>query len=413
MIAWRVFFYITKRGVSNMTAIAQNKQGLKVLIAGSSLQLFLGIVYVWSVFVAPVSEAYQWDVGSVKLMSSFMLGFFVMGILTGGRLLPKFGSQKIILSGGLMIVAGMFASAFLPPNLAPLMYATYGILGGFGVGNAYNAIITAAQKWFPANRGFATGISVFSFGLSTAIFAPLIETCIKHFGVRTTFMLLAGIFLVAVLPLFSLIRLPDETGPAGSPSAALLSKRQFTTREALKTREFYLITFSLMLATAAFFILNPSFKSLAAERNLSATFGTILVMMTGIANALGRLGVPLLSDKIGREKAAVVITLTTAACALALIFAQSFLFIAAVAVIAFCYGGYSGMYPVLTADYFGIKNVGGNYGAVMIGFAISALTFPAILGMIAGDTARFITLGIMAAAAALLVALLAMSKNKS
>jgi len=395
-----------------MSAIMQNKQGIRVLAAGSALQLFLGIVYVWSVFVAPVSEAYQWEISSVKLMSSFMLGFFVVGILTGGRLLPRMGSQKIVLFGGLMIVAGMFASAFLPSRIAPVMYLTYGIVGGFGVGNAYNAIITAAQKWFPNNRGFATGVSVFAFGLSTAIFAPLVEICIGQFGVRNTFMILAGIFLVAVLPLFSFIRLPDETGSAGAMSAALLSKKQYTTHEALKTKEFYLITFSLMLATAAFFILNPSFKSLAAERNLAASVGTILVMLTGIANALGRLGVPLMSDKIGREKAAVVITLTTAACALVLIFAQGFLFIAAIAIIAFCYGGYSGMYPVLTADYFGIKNVGGNYGAVMIGFAVSALTFPAILGMITGDTARFIVLGIMAATASLLVALLSLSKKK-
>ncbi|MDR3020800.1 MAG: hypothetical protein LBU66_07855, partial [Treponema sp.] len=63
-----------------MSTITQNRQGLRVLAAGSILQLFLGILYVWSVFVMPVSEAFSWRVDSVKLTTSFMLCFFVVGI---------------------------------------------------------------------------------------------------------------------------------------------------------------------------------------------------------------------------------------------------------------------------------------------------------------------------------------------
>ena len=167
-----------------------------------------------------------------------------------------------------------------------------------------------------------------------------------------------------------------------------------------------------MLGTSAFFILNPSFKTLAAERGLGASFGTVIVMLTGVANSLGRLGAPLLSDKIGRERAVVTIIAATSACALLLSFASGFLFITAVAIIAFCYGGYSGIYPVLTADYFGIKNVGSNYGAVMVGFAVSALTFPMLIGLIGNITAKFLVLGALAAIGAALVVLLILSKKK-
>jgi len=167
-----------------------------------------------------------------------------------------------------------------------------------------------------------------------------------------------------------------------------------------------------MMATAAFFILNPSFKSFAAERGLGESIGTIIVMMTGVANALGRLGAPLMSDKMGREKAAFTIILMTAVCALILCFAKGFLFMATVAVIAFCYGGYSGIYPVLTADYFGIKNVGSNYGAVMVGFAVSALTFPIIISMIDSVTIKFFVLASLAAVGVILMVLLMMSRNR-
>ena len=395
-----------------MPAITQNKQGLRVLITGSILQLFLGILYVWSVFVNPVSEVYAWDVDSVKLTSSFMLCFFVVGILVGGKLQIKAGAQRIVLTGGLMLSAGMLATAFLTPASAWLMYVTYGIIGGFGVGAAYNAIISCAQKWFPQNRGFATGVSVCAFGFSTVIFAPLIEALVSQFGLKSTFLILAAAFFAVVLALFNFIRLPDESAEAGAPSAALLAKKQYTVTEAIKTREFYYITLSLMLATAAFFILNPSFKSFAAERGLDESIGTVIVMMTGVANALGRLGAPLLSDKMGREKAAFTIILMTAVCALLLCFAKGFLFMATVAVIAFCYGGYSGIYPVLTADYFGIKNVGSNYGAVMVGFAVSALTFPLIISLIASVTIKFFVLASLAAVGVILMVLLMMTKSK-
>jgi OFA family oxalate/formate antiporter-like MFS transporter len=384
---------------------------MKVLAIGGALQLLLGILYVWSVFVAPVSAEFGWPADSVKLTSSFMLSFFVVGILVGGRMLNVLGSRKVVLIGGLMLAAGMLLTSLLNSQTAWLTYVTYGIIGGFGVGAAYNAIISAAQKWFPKNRGFATGVSVCSFGFSTVVFAPLIELLISNFGLRATLIILGVVFLIAVVALYRFIVMPDETAKAGA-AAGSGDKKQYTMSEAVRTKQFYLLTLSLMFGTAAFFILNPSFKSLASERGFADSFGTVVVMLTGVANALGRLGTPMLSDKIGREKADLTILAATALSALLLSFASGPLFVIAVAVIAFCYGGYSGIYPVMTADYFGIKNVGSNYGAVMVGFALSALTFPMLVGMISDVTVKFVVLGVLAAAGAVLVLLLMMAKKK-
>lgn len=396
-----------------MGTIMSNKQGLKVLVTGAVLQLFLGIIYVWSVFVLPVSEFYAWDVSSVKLTSSYMLCFFVVGILMGGKLQARVGATKVVLLGGLMLACGMFATSFIPVGAPALIYVTYGIIGGFGVGAGYNAIISSAQKWFPRNRGFATGMSVCAFGFSTVVFAPLVEALVGQFGLQNTFRVLAVAFLVVVLALFSFIKLPDETGAAAAASSALLQKRQYTSSEILKTKEFYFITLSLMFLTATFFILNPSFKTLAVERGLDPTIGTVVVMITGVANALGRLGVPLLSDKIGSVKAALTIALVTMLGALSLCFVQGAAFIVVIAFIAFCYGGYSGIYPVITADFFGIKNVGSNYGSVMVGFALSALLFPMVISKIENITAKFIVLAILAALGSAMVVLLMTAKQKS
>jgi OFA family oxalate/formate antiporter-like MFS transporter len=396
-----------------MSFITENKQGLKVLITGSILQLFLGILYVWSVFVKPVSAFYIWSDDNVKLTSSFMLCFFVIGILAGGKAQTKIGVKLTTLIGGLMVAVGMLATALIPAGgKAPvfLIYIFYGIIGGFGVGAGYNANISTAQKWFPKNRGFATGISVCAFGVSTVIFAPLVTLLIEKFDVKYTFLILAAGFAAAVLLLFNFIKTPEQVPNAAAP---VLKGKQYTTLEMIKTLRFYLIALSLMFGTSVFFIILPSLKDLAVDRGL-ASFATGIVMFTGIANALGRLGAPLMSDKIGREMADVIILAVTALGAVGLCFPQvnGILLIVIIALVAFCYGGYSGLYPVLTSQNFGIKNIGSNYGAVMVGFMLSALLFPIIIKQIENQQLRFIILGALAAIGALLVVILRLMNLK-
>lgn len=398
-----------------MSAITQNKQGLKVLFTGAFLQLFLGIIYVWSVFKNPVSLYYGWEASSVGLTANFMLCFFVIGILSGGKLQMIIGTKLTTLIGGLMVAVGMLATAFIPAgSSAPvfLIYLFYGIIGGFGVGAAYNAILSSAQKWFPQNRGFATGISVCAFGLSTVIFAPVATALLKNLSVQSTFFILSGIFAAAVLLLFSFIKTPEQAASSGGGAAPELKGKQYTTTEMLKTLRFYLIAMSLGLGTALFFIINPSLVDLAKDRGLES-FATYLVMFVGISNALGRLGTPLLSDKIGREQADIVILAVTALCAFGLCFATGPLLIVIIAFAAFCYGGYSGLYPVLTSENFGIKNIGSNYGAVMVGFMLSALLFPLLMKQIGTQVMQFVVLGSLAALGAILVIVLLIMKKKS
>jgi len=399
-----------------MSAIKKNKEGITVLVTGSIMQLFLGILYVWSVFVNPVSLEFNWPINSVKLTSSFMLCFFVFGIIAGGKLHLKIGSEKVVLLGGFMVAKGMFATAFLPQDYAWLMYFSYGITGGFGVGAAYNAIICAAQKWYPQRRGFATGVVVCAFGFSTVIFAPLVEILIKQFDLRNTFIILAAAFFIATVSLFKFIRLPDiDSSSVVSASITAVKNnkqiKELTVTEAIKTKEFYLITISLMAATATFFILNPSFKIYAAARGVES-FGTIIVMMTGVASACGRLIVPILSDRIGREKAALTVISITSICAIVLCFAHGFLFIITVLFIAFCFGGLPGLYSVFASDYFGPKNAGANYGAIMMGFAISSLLFPILIRLIHNDIIKFLTLSGIAAVGIIMIIILMRIKRR-
>jgi OFA family oxalate/formate antiporter-like MFS transporter len=380
-----------------------------IMVSGAVLQLFLGIIYVWSVFVLPVSEEYAWPMADAKLVSSFLLGFFVLGMLGGGRMEKRLGTHRQALAGGTLLAIGMAATALIPAGSGWLICLTYGIAGGFGVGMGYGAVVSCVPKWYPEKRGLATGVSVCAFGFSTVVFAPLIGELIRRYSLRSTFLILSGAFLLVTLALSSFVRLPET---AGGGRKVTQDRRQYTPGETIRTGRFFLITCSLMLGTSAFFILNPSFVTLANERNIGS-LATLIVMTTGVASAVGRLVFPLLSEKTGREAAAIIAIGTTALCSFALCFAQGLFFMVIVAICAFCYGGYSGIYPLLAGDYFGLEYVGPNYAAVMCGFSVSALCFPMILTRLFAGTSLFVALGALCLAGVGSVAVLILSKRRS
>ena len=394
--------------MSEQTSAHSSKQGVKVLVAGSILQLFLGIIYVWSVFVKPVISYWDWEEKAVKDTSSYMLACFVFGILVCGRLLGKTGTRITTLAGGLLMSAGMLITSLLKDAPHWSIWITYGVVGGFGVGLAYNSILTCAQKWFPTKRGLATGISVSAFGFGTAIFAPLIGKLVEKYDLLIALRILSIAFLITTLALFSFIKLPESTGAAAASSS---DQKQYTTGEMLKTPLFYALPFSMMFLTLSYFVLNPSFISLSETKGYA--FGTIILMMSGFVNAIGRLAIPTLGEKIGASKAVFIIILATAISSATLAIDNPVVFIVSIAVIVFCYGGSSGIYPVVTGGFFGLQNIGSNYGFVMIGFMISSLFLAPFIRNIDSLNAQFLITAIIAALGVVLSLILVTVENKN
>ncbi len=350
------------------------------LIAGAVIQLCIGIIYIWSIFQPAVMEYYGWNASDASVTFSIMLATFVLGIVVGGRLNDKKGPRPVVFMGGIIFCTGIFLSSFVPQTMPQLIWLFYGGMAGFGVGAAYTSTISCAQKWFMDKKGFATGIIVCTFGASTVVFTPVVNTLLKSVGVSQTFLTLSLIFLAVILIFGWFVKNPSQAYM--DKFTALLpdlsKQKQCTPGDVLKSKYYYFIFFSMLLLTPAYFIINPLLKSLGELRSLSEAAALAGVMVTGMASAAGRLIAPWLSDKLGRKNVLFLLYGITLVCILLLIFAESYAFIALIALVAFAFGGSAGVYPAVTADYFGIKNNGVNYGLVMISFAVSGLAFPAI-----------------------------------
>ena len=264
---------------------------------------------------------------------------------------------------------------------------------GFGAGAAYNALVALVQKWFPDRRGLVTGITICSAGASGLIMTPLCNGCIKSLSFSGAMLVVAGLYLVLGCLCGSLVTAP----PAGymadyHPTHVAVSSRQYSAGEMMRTRQFYLITFAYMFALPAYFLINPMMKSLGVERGLSEAQAVAGVMAAALLNVAGRLLVPWISDRLGRKPMLVVLFVVNIAAIAGLIYARGALFLALVVCIAFAYGGYCAIYPVVTADYFGSKNAGLNYGIVMTGCGIVSVLCPFLTAV--GNAFSFVTAAI-------------------
>jgi OFA family oxalate/formate antiporter-like MFS transporter len=345
----------------------------------------------WSAFNGYVAtEIFNGDSGASKLTASFMLVAFVAGILIGGRLMDKIGPKIMCIAGSLMMSVGILSSAFITSDYPFLIYLTYGIIGGFGVGTVYTCTVSPIQKWYFDKRGFATGLMVGAFGFSLVLFAQVAKYLLPTVGPSSTFMIFGAAFLIVCVPISTLIRNPPEGYVIPkAPSVEIL--KHYTPKEMLRTKAFYLIALSLFFILPAYFIINPILTELEVDRGITGALANSSLMVAGIFSAFGRLAVTWVSDRIGRMAALFMIIGLTLIGVIAMIFAEGFLFLTCVALIAFGFGGAAGIYATVTSDNFGTKNMGSNYGYVMLGFGASALIFQTLSTVIDLETSFIIS----------------------
>ena len=313
-----------------------------------------------------------------------MLVTFVAGILIGGRIQDKKGPRPVVLWGGILFAAGILLSSMVPTNLPWLFAVMYGGMAGFGVGMAYTSTISCVQKWFPDRRGLASGVMVSAFGVSTVAFGPLTHDLLASFSVNSTLQILGVIFFTVVIIFVWFIKNPPEGYTAGAkakPSAVPVSGEQFTPLETLRTRQMYFLVICMALLTLSYFIIIPKVSALSATVKNFADYAVLTVSLSGVASAAGRLIMPILSDYKGRKFAFMILFAVILASMAALIFVTGPVCMIFIWAVAFCYGASAGVFPAFTADYFGSKNLGANYGIVMIGFAGASILAMSISSM--------------------------------
>ncbi|MCL2137802.1 MAG: MFS transporter, partial [Coriobacteriia bacterium] len=172
------------------------------LALGALVLLFVGIIYAWAILKTPFAGEFGWDAGQLSLNYTLTIVAFCIGGFIAGMLSNKTTPRLRLIVAAVLLFGGFFLASRLTGDNIWLLYLTYGVMSGTGVGFAYTTIIGLTNAWFPDKKGLCSGVLLMSFGLTSLIIGNLADLMIKTpaIGWRTTFLVLAiaeGVVLVA------------------------------------------------------------------------------------------------------------------------------------------------------------------------------------------------------------------------
>lgn len=367
---------------------------LLILMAGMLVMLCSGAVYIWGVFQGPLVEMFGWTQAATAGTFSLTLGIFAVGTVVGGRIVDKFGPREVTVAGGAMIGGGVFLASLIDADRIWLLYLSYGAMMGFGVGMIYTPIIACLSKWYPDKKGMITGLVVSFLGAGGLICTPVAKSLVTNYGVLSTFAVMGILFGCIVIGSALFLKNPPAdykpagwTPPAAGSAAAVV--RNYPPSVMLKTPQFWSLAVILLIGTMSGLMVIPFGKILASQAGLSEVVATSAIMLISIGNAGGRFLWGAASDKLGRLRTIMIILCVSGTTMLFLNQMTGALSLVGIGIVAFCYGGILGTMPATTADFFGAKNLGTNYGVLLLAFSTSAIGAPIVAGMAKDMTGDF------------------------
>jgi MFS family permease len=360
-----------------------------VLVASLIINLCIGTGYAWSVYAKALimkfgpGTAMGWAAAAIALTFTISNAVSPICMITGGKLQDKFGPRWVIFAGAFIFGGGILSAGFTD-SLARL-YISYGILAGFGMGLIYSCTIANTVKFFPDKRGLVAGLATGGYGFGPILFAPIIQSIISSHDVLYAFRTL-GIVFIIVIAIGSLFVVQAPAGykpegwtpPTGAAGAAIGTDKTWS--QMLADPKFYPLIIMLVIgATSGLMIISQAAIMARDVIKVSPVQAAAAVSFLALGNTGGRIIWGFISDKIGRYNALPIIFVLSAIFMMLLsqTGAEEYTkFVVSVMFVGFCFGGFLGIFPALTADAFGPKNNGINYGIMFTGFAIGGYIGP-------------------------------------
>ena len=384
-----------------------------VVVGAILIQLALGNLYAWSVFTSDLVQQ-GWTKAQTQVVFSVGVAVFAVVMVIAGRLMPKLGPRKLTILSGIGLGLGYIIAGLLGAENYTTTLIFVGVLGGAGIGFGYVVPIAVSMRWYPDKKGMITGLAVAGFGFGATLWMTLAGKLgmlgggelIKNIGMSNTFIVL-GIIFFTIISIGSIWMnfppagwTPKGWNPETAKKAASKTGTvEYSSSQMLKTVQFYLIVLTYAFGAGAGLMsiglmkLWPmeALQAHGVSKEVAAASATLaMAIFFALFNGLGRIIWGMISDKIGR-KASIAIMMATQG-VFVILFQwmagiQATLYIFAV-LIGFNYGGLFSLFPTITADIFGNKFFGQNYGWVFLAYAIGGIIFP-ILGGKLGDLHNF------------------------
>lgn len=374
------------------------------LIAASAvaIHLSIGSIYAYSIYQIPLNEAQGWGTSSVT--TAFSIAIFVLGITAAflGSYVEKYGPRLSGLAAAVLYGLGMVGSGLsVQLGSLPLFLATFGVVGGMGLGLGYITPIGTLVEWFPDRRGMATGLAVMGFGAGALLTGPLGNYLIQSVGVATTFYALGVLYLVLMAAGASYLAKPPEgwlpEGIEDTPEnqeeakSALDGISNLTAKEARTSPRFWMVWLIVFINVSAGIMLlafaSPMLQQIAGA---SATTAAFITGYIGIFNGGGRIVWASLSDYIGRTTTyAAFFAIQIVAFFVMPQVAGVWLLAGLIFLVITCYGGGFACLPAYLSDLFGTQEVSAIHGYALTAWGFAGVAGPQLASAILESTGSY------------------------
>ncbi len=381
-------------------------RGWMVALAGTGINLALGILYTWSIFKGAIADSiasggvFNWELSSINDPYATACLVFAVAMIVAGKVQDRFGPKITCIIGGLMVGAGFITVSQSADYWVWIL--GFGVLAGGGIGFGYSAATPPALKWFPpAMTGLIAGIVVSGFGLASVYIAPLAKFLLETYGLQQSMLFFGFAFMAVVSVLALLISNPPEGYTPGlvdaRSSAAAATKdssNDLRPSELFRTGSFYTLWLCYFVGAGAGLMVIGSAKGLAKASMGEMAFLVVVIMSVG--NAAGRLVAGVVSDKIGRANTLVIMLVFQGALMFAAIPMLSgkgnpILVTLLVTFMVFNYGTNLALFPAFAKDYWGMKHFGMNYGLLFSAWGVGAFVLVRVSEMLKVKTGGFTT----------------------
>ena len=355
-----------------------------VTVAAITVQIAIGALYAWSLFNEPISQAYGVLKDNVVTTYSISLVSFALATILSGRIHLRIGPRYTTLIGAVLYTGGILLSSYV--SSPSMLYLTYGVMAGAGVGFVYVCPLSTLVKWFPNNKGMVTGVATASFAVGGFVFKQVIgnmfdigDTAYTPELVSSVFLTLALIYGLMTIGGALLLDVPEEEIPVSKSCKP--QNWDHKTRQMLKTKNFYKLLFSDLLA------LMPGLLVIGLAKDIGMDFIGLdyktaagIVGVVALINAAGRFASGSMADKLGAlnvYKTMYLVTILSLGI-LAFVPLTYPLFIIAIMGIAVGYGSFLSLVPTIVGRLFGGKFFSANYSLIFQAYGIAALIGPII-----------------------------------
>lgn len=386
-------------------SVSQIKKSRALYLTLSTVTLlFLGLIYAFSMFAAPMCQSFGLEKSAVGLTFNIMMILFCIGAVVGSQIEKAVGVKATIIIGAVLFAVGFIGTALLANGNITMVYVFYGVCAGTGVGIGYNSIIATTNVWFPDKVGFSSGVLMMGFGLGSLILGTLSVNLFKGGMDLSTVFLGIGVIggVVAIVAGLLLRRPPANIVQLMAPEKAAASGYDPAEDDsALKTPLFYvywiwaIIVIGIGLATIG---------NCASDAQLvgwDEGFATLLVGLVSTCNGLARVVIGILFDKTNVKVTMLVDALVSVVATVSIVGAFTLhipvLYVVGAFACGFCYGGVPVVASAFARQRFGAKNYPLNLSLANFAIVFGSILNLIIQGVLGGDARveTFIVLAVL------------------